>query len=129
MSDGRIVIAIPDCPPSMNRWLSKHWRVRHREKSEWESLLRLNFAKWGLPMGCERIEAQVTFRFPDRRRRDHDNHTATLSKCLGDALTPDYLVDDNTMRFLVTDSRVLDEVGPKETLIVLTYTLPKAVAA
>lgn len=129
MSDGRITLAIPDVPPSINKWLSSHWRVRARDKSVWETRLRLECMRWKLPENCERIEAQVTFRFPTRHRRDHDNYTATLSKALGDSLRPEWIPDDNTTRFLVTDSRIVDEVGPKLTTICLDYWRAEELAA
>lgn len=121
MSDGRITIAIPDVPPSLNSWLSSHYRVRHNDKNIWETQLRLHLMKAELPRNLDRIEAKVSFRFSDKRRRDHDNYTATLSKCLGDALRPDWIPDDNTGHFFVVDSRILDEVGTPLTTVTLDY--------
>lgn len=121
MSEGTCRIEIPRVPPSLNTWLSKGFRQRYKDKSEWETLLRLHLHQADLPKSCDRIEAAVTFRFPDRRRRDHDNYTATLSKCLGDALRPEWVPDDNTGHFFVTDSRILPEVGEAQTTISLSY--------
>jgi Holliday junction resolvase RusA-like endonuclease len=129
MSDGRIVIAIPDVPPSLNTWLSRHWRVRDREKKAWQAQISAECLRWNLPRKCERIEAEVTFRFPDRRKRDCDNYTATLSKALGDALRPTWIPDDDSTRYWVRSASIEENRGPKLTTIALTYWLAKEEAA
>jgi len=125
---GRVTITIPDTPPSLNAWLSNHWRVRERDKKRWQTDLNMECHRWGLPRNCERVEASVTFRFADRRRRDHDNFVSTLSKALGDALRPDFLTDDDSSRFQVIHGQISPAVGPKLTTIVLDYDTAKVAA-
>lgn len=125
---GRVTIAIPKTPPSLNTWLSKHWRQRDRDKKEWSFELNAECHRHGLPK-CDRIEASVTFRFPDNRTRDHDNYVSTLSKCLGDALRPDFIADDDSSRFQVVHGQVSSQKGPAETIVVLDWFAGEAVAA
>ena len=120
MNAGRVTLTIPQTPPSANKWLSSHWRVRYREKAEWENMLTVELRKWGMPK-CDRVEASLYIRFSDRRKRDTDNHVATLSKCLGDALRPDFIPDDDSSRFQVIHGQISSEVGPKETIVILDW--------
>ena len=129
MSDGRVTITVPDTPPSLNAFLKLHWAKRQRLKDEWQMRMRLELLKWGLPKDCDRIEAELAFQFPDRRRRDCDNLTATCSKFLGDALTPDFIADDNATRFWIRKSLILPETDAKATIITLDWWLSAAVAA
>lgn len=119
-ASGRITLAVPKTPPSLNSWMSKHWRVRYREKAEWEMELQALALAYGLPK-ADRVEAELTFRFKDRRKRDTGNYSATLEKCLGDALKGAFLEDDNHKRFWVRDARISPETGSPETLIVLDW--------
>jgi len=125
---GRVTIRIPDTPPSLNTWLSSHWRRRERDKTRWQHELNAECHRHMLPK-CDRIEASVSFRFADKRRRDHDNFTATFSKCLGDALRPDFISDDDSSRFQVVHSQISSEVGPKETIVILDWFADEEVAA
>ena len=118
---GRTTITILDTPPSLNSWLSSHWRVRDRDKKRWQTELNMELHRWRLPRDCRRVEASVTFRFSDRRRRDSGNFTSTLEKALGDALRPDFLTDDDSSRFQVIHGEISSEVGPKQTTIVLDW--------
>lgn len=117
---GRVTIAIPKTPPSLNTWLSKHWRVRDREKKQWSFEINSECHCWGLPK-CDRIKATVYFRFNDKRKRDHDNYVSTLSKALGDALRPDFLEDDDSSRFQVIHGEIVSERGPARTTIILDW--------
>lgn len=116
-----VTIEIPATPPSLNTWLSGHWRVRERTKATWQREITFRCRAAGLRR-CERIEATAVFRFPDRRRRDTGNFAATLEKCLGDALQPDFIPDDDAKRFYMRDARIDTEVGPRRTLIELEGT-------
>lgn len=120
-ASGRVTIAIPRTPPSLNAWLGKHWRVRHREKAEWE----LELSALALAAGLERadrIEAAITFRFRDKRRRDTGNFSSTLEKILGDALKRgQFLEDDDHQRFYVREARISPVTGPAETIVVLDW--------
>jgi hypothetical protein len=108
--------------------LSSHWRRRERDKRAWQEELNFELHRAKLPT-CDRIEAQVTFRFSTRHRRDTGNYSSTLEKCLGDALRPDFIPDDDSSRFRVTDARISSEVGPAETIIVLDWERSDEVAA
>ena len=129
MSDGRIVIAIPDVPPSLNRWLSSHWRVKHREKQVWQNRLHNECWRWKLPTDCARIEATVSFRFRTAHRRDTGNYSSTLEKCLGDALRPMFIADDDAPRFQMTSASIESERGADLTTITLDYWLEEKAAA
>lgn len=119
-ASGRVTIAIPRTPPSINSWLSKHWRVRHREKAEWELELSALAHAAGLER-ADRIEAAMTFRFRDKRRRDTGNFSSTLEKMLGDALKGQFLEDDDHQRFYVREARISPQTGTPETIIVLDW--------
>lgn len=128
VSDGRVTIAIPRTPPSLNAWLSAHWRVRHRQKEILQSEIAVELYRWQMP-ACARVEATVSFRFPDRRRRDVGNFSATLEKCLGDALRPAYIPDDDHKRFAVVAASIEDAVGDPLTTVMLDYYDPRPVVA
>ena len=117
---GIVTFRIDDTPPSLNSWLSKHWRQRDRDKKRWSDLINAECHRAGLPK-CDRIDARVTMRFADRRKRDHDNFVSTLSKCLGDALRPDFIPDDDSSRFQVVYGGITSEVGPKYTVVTLEW--------
>jgi hypothetical protein len=115
----RVTIQIPTTPPSLNTWLSQHWRVRDGDKKALEAELAYELRRWTMP-DCDRVEAEVSIRFPDRRRRDTGNYTATLEKCLGDVLTSrGYLVDDDHLRFRVRSGQIETEPGDPRTTIIL----------
>lgn len=125
---GRVTIAIPDTPPSLNTWLSSHWRRRDRDKKAWQETLNWELHRARLPR-CERVECRVTFRFPTNHRRDTGNYSSTLEKCLGDALRPDFIADDDAARFKVAGAEILPDRGPKETIVVVDYWLGAVAAA
>lgn len=124
---GRVTIAIPATPPSLNTWLSRHWRVRDRDKKRWQDELNMECRRWNLPYS-ERIEASVVFRFRDRRKRDTGNYSSVLEKCLGDALRPDFIADDDAQRFWMKRAEISPETGSPLTTIILDYELGELAA-
>jgi hypothetical protein len=115
----RVAVAIPETPPSLNQWLSRHWRVRDREKRALELVIHAHLVKAGFVGRYERIEAEVVFRFPDRRKRDTGNYSSTLEKCLGDVLKGRWIADDDAQRFYMRSARISEQRGPAETLLVI----------
>lgn len=120
MNYGRIVIAIPDTPPSLNMFTKLHWAAQAREKDQWQTRIRLECLKWKLPKDVGVVHATAIFRFPSKRRRDIGNFQSTLEKFTGDALQPDWLADDTHDRFTFS-ARISEEVGPKLTTIAFDF--------
>lgn len=98
----KITLVIPAVPKSKNaetgstwqaRWFAKGGAKEEKEKFYW--LCRAGVgAKYGKIGGFS--DAKITFRFPDKKRRDKDNLISTSYKYLQDALKEVGLIcDDN----------------------------------
>lgn len=118
----RFVISYADTPPSLNSPLSgyrSHWSVGHKMKKHWEEVIFGRLMEQRMPRNTfDYIDASAVLSFPKNRDRDAENHSAILSKSLGDVLVAASILPNDTpdhYRF----SELTFEQGPKKTTIVL----------
>lgn len=115
-------LALPDCPPSLNRIGSRgrsHWPYT-RAKQLWEGMLWGYLHTSGLPKGVSQVWASAHLRFPDKRKRDEGNFRFMLEKALGDMLVKGgYLEDDDADRYSFQRLTFAEKTGPKLTIITL----------
>lgn len=112
----------PDVPPSLNRNGRSHPMVQYRIKRRLENDFGVLMMEAQLPRRLELVEARAKLRFPVRRKRDEGNFRWLLEKALGDALMATGRLEDDTpdhYRFFAVQFD--EEIGPKRTIIVLTY--------
>lgn len=90
-------LIIPACPPSLNRVGGQgHWRRWYEAKKRWQALLLGQLIAIDLPKDLGAVTASAQLRYPNRRRRDSDNHSALIAKSLGDALQQGGYLEDDT---------------------------------
>jgi hypothetical protein len=112
---------IPATPPSLNVTGSRgSWRKWHRFKTSWQRDLGAMLMVAGVPRGLTTVSATAELRFPIRRGRDSDNHTALIAKALGDALVAGrYLPEDTADRYTFTPVAFDPKCGPARTRVTL----------
>lgn len=95
-------LSYSDVPPSLNRMATRgsHWKVTSA-KRRWQAILTdLLTYDAGTPQApYGRVCASAVLSFPVTRRRDSGNFSWLLEKALGDALVPQWIVDDTAERF------------------------------
>lgn len=118
----RFIISYNDTPPSLNNRASgyrSHWAVGHRTKKHWEDVIFARLMEERMPRNTfDYVDASAVLCFPKARGRDAENHSAILSKALGDVLVAASILPNDTpdhYRF----SELTFEKGPKKTTIVL----------
>lgn len=80
-------------PPSNNRFIGRtNFREYQRVKKEWARLIAA-CCRPRPPEPLERAVVRITYRFPDRRRRDPDNYSGKL---LLDGLTAAGILKDDS---------------------------------
>lgn len=93
-----LVVPVQHASRLMNANQRRHWRSRHAATKEWRQLAAVlahnAVVRRELPTGLTAVHLQVTFAWPDRRRRDVAN-LAPTAKALVDGLVDAHvLVDD-----------------------------------
>jgi len=92
-----IQLVILDIPPSNNKYMGRGSRnyqtfTYQEEKQKWEWLVRAAIKK--KPKGpIEKAIVNITYYFPDKRRRDPDNYSG---KFLLDGLTRSGIIKDDS---------------------------------
>lgn len=92
-----IQLVIPDIPPSNNKFMgrgSKYYQAftYQEEKTKWEWLVRAAVNKRP-KKPLEKAIVNITYYFPDKRRRDPDNYSG---KFLLDGLTKAGIIKDDS---------------------------------
>ena len=91
-----IKLVIKDIPPSNNKFMGRNARGFHfvyqEEKRKWEWLVRAAI-KEKPKKPLEKAVVNITYYFPDRRRRDPDNYSG---KFLLDGLTKSGIIMDDS---------------------------------
>lgn len=115
-----IKLVIPEIPPSNNRFMgrgSKGYQafVYQEEKTKWEWLVRAA-VKNKLKKPIEKAIVNITYYFPDKRRRDPDNYSG---KFLLDGLTKAGIIKDDSFNNidLILTGRV-DRDNPRTVITV-----------
>ena len=89
-------LIIPEIPPSNNKYMGRNAKGFHfvyqKEKQKWEWLVRAAVKKKP-KKPLKKARVQITYFFPDRRRRDPDNYSG---KFLLDGLTRAGLIQDDS---------------------------------
>lgn len=94
-------------------------------KKSWEAVWADLLAKSGLPKGLARVDAEGQICFPDRRKRDQGNFRYMLEKSLGDVLTCEgYLPDDSWDFYEFGNLRRAYDRGQAWTVVTIFPTLP-----
>lgn len=89
-------LTIPDVPPSLNRVMGKHWRVKNGEKDKWILLVRSQI----IPVPMSRISRKrVKITLHHSRPYDKDNAYGAV-KPVVDALRHWNLIWDDTREYL-----------------------------
>ena len=93
-----MIITIDDIPPSNNQFIGKgqqaNWRRYQDEKKKWNLLVRSALNRSGYPAEpLERAYVEITYIFPNRRRRDPDNYAG---KMLLDPLVEHGVIKDDS---------------------------------
>lgn len=102
-----VKLELDGTPPSLNRLMYRNWRVHQKVKREWQGLLqqalmvspltKLQMVQDARPYMTppRAIVATAELWFATRRQRDEGNYRSILEKCLGDALTNCWYLDDD----------------------------------
>lgn len=121
-----MTLRIPRELRSPNAWMWKHWRIKQRERSEWEAELmvacvkRDRYHSFGTRIVPFRSRVTVTRIVPSRRNfiKDDDNLRFAV-KPLNDALKRKGLIYEDSRNYL-EQPMPTQEVGPGyETVIVI----------
>lgn len=105
-----MLITIREIPPSLNRYAGWEncWQWR-QDKAYWKKLVRLHCRKPDEPIRRARVE--ITYFFPDGRRRDPDNYNG---KFILDGLTgAGILFDDSFGCIELTLRAGVDRKNPR----------------
>lgn len=115
-----IKLIIPEIPPSNNKFMGRGTRYvqsiqYQQEKEKWEWLVRAAVKK-KLKKPLEKAEVNITYYFPDKRKRDPDNYSG---KFLLDGLTKAGIIKDDSFSNidLVLAGRV-DRENPRTEIMV-----------
>lgn len=113
------IIEVPLIPADMTHVVSAnqrvHWATRYQTQQFWRGFALLLFKN---KMRFERARVTVTFRWPDRRRRDVHNYVPLVVKPIIDGLVDAKVLPDDDDRHLVgPDLRVEADPGPFRVLV------------
>jgi Holliday junction resolvase RusA-like endonuclease len=89
-----VTVTIDDVPPSNNKFMGRrvHPAVYQKEKRHWSWLVRAGAE--GIPAKpIKKAVVEITYTFPDRRRRDPDNYSG---KFLLDGLVAAGVIADDS---------------------------------
>jgi Holliday junction resolvase RusA-like endonuclease len=119
MSSSPTVIELPLTPVSYNETRFAPWYVTRAKSQPLRDALDLLLRTSDLPKRVELVVASAVLTFPTRRRRDEGNYRTPLEKALGDALTRNgFLKDDTPDQFRM--ERVVISDAPGDPLTELT---------
>lgn len=113
------IVEIPLVPHDMTHVVSDneriHWSQRYQTQQFWRGLALLLFKN---TMRFERAKVTVTFRWPDRRRRDVHNYMRLVVKPIIDGIVEaGVLPDDDDKHLIGPDPRVEADPGPFRVLV------------
>lgn len=91
--------------PVPDRRLSPNARVHWRSRASLVKAYRLQAcgSACASPMGWHEVTARLTFVFPDRRRRDHDNLNASMKAAWDGFTDAGLLLDDDRITHLPSE--------------------------
>ena len=100
---------IPLIPPSLNKYAGRknYWEYRD-VKPEWKQICRAYCRPMGKPPDF--AEVNITFYFPDRRRRDPDNYCKLL---LDGLVYAGVIADDDFGHIRLSLSAGVDKKNPR----------------
>lgn len=100
---------IPIIPPSLNKYAGRENQWDYRAaKSEWKQICRAYCRPRGKPPRF--VEVNITFFFPDRRRRDPDNYCKLL---LDGLVYAGVIADDDFGHIRLSLSAGVDKKNPR----------------
>ena len=91
-----MTLTIPDVPPSLNRVMGKHWRVKNGEKDKWILFVRSQIIPSPMRLA---LRKQVKITLHHSRLYDLDNAYGAV-KPVVDALRAWNLIWDDTKKYL-----------------------------
>lgn len=113
-------IEIPVLPVSFNQTRYAHWAVVRSKNMALSDALTYYLRGSDLPKDCPAIIATAELRFPSKRRRDEGNFRTPLEKILGDVLTREgFIADDTPDQFRFERLTFLLDSGPPLTRLIL----------
>lgn len=108
-------IIIDDIPPSLNRFAGRQNAWEYREyKETWTELVALKSRRSRPQRPFNKSVVTITYRFPDKRRRDPDNY---CGKMILDGLTAAGIISDDSFHHIELRLRAERETGKKRTTI------------
>lgn len=115
----RVILDIPDVPPSMNTDKSRGWRSFYTCKRKWQDDIEYLLMAEKLSAKYQSAACGAIMRFPiKKKRRDESNFAGILNKSLGDALVAQGVIEDDFKPFYVFGGVEFEkEVGPPRTQI------------
>lgn len=87
-------IRVNDFPPTLNELNNMHFMKRAKLKEVWETIVSKACIEYGAqPM--DKVSVTLEFFFPDKRRRDPDNHAFAAKFLLDGLVKAGVLTDDS----------------------------------
>jgi len=111
---------IPDCHPSLNSYLKKHWTVYHRLREEWNAMVWACVKHAKIPMIEQPVEIHIDYYHP-RKSVDLDNYTPKL---LMDSLKGLVIKDDSSQIVKKLSWRFIQAKVKKSVVTIKLSTLP-----
>lgn len=109
-------------PVSFNETRFAPWYVARSKAKPFREALDLLLRTSPLPRDLDLVVASAELTFPTRRRRDEGNFRTPLEKALGDSLTANgYLADDTPDHFRVERCWIREEPGDAATVLTLRW--------
>lgn len=126
-----ITLDIPECIPSLNRFLGAHWRRKHRERAKWGWLVKAALLdarqRPGGQLAVTRLREHVALKGRVsvrvqvwRARRFDETNLEGGFKFAEDALKAEGLIVDDHPKW-IDRPPILQRVGPERTVILLDY--------
>ncbi len=117
-------LVIDDTPPSLNTVAGRgsNWAYRNAKK-DWDERFTYALRASTLTGPATHVRATAVFRFPQKRRRDGGNMRFLAEKCLGDVLTNEGVLPDDTVDFYQFGDVAVDpERGDKRITVTMEVT-------
>jgi Holliday junction resolvase RusA-like endonuclease len=114
----RIFIQLNRLPPSLNDYLTMHWRERHTMKKLFEELVHYEWLRQKKFVFTCPVKLVYLLSFPDKQKRyrDKDNYVGG-TKPITDALKNTFIFRDDS-EWLI-DIQVRFKVGTESTIIMI----------